>query len=99
MGYFLARQGRRFLILEASDAVGSAWRERWESLVLFTPRRYDDLPELRFPGDPDGYPTRDEVISYLEQYAASFDLPIELNSPVRSLKVGTTRLSSRLLAG
>lgn len=88
MGYFLARQGRRFVIFEASDAVGSAWRERWKSLVLFTPRRYDELPELRFPGDPDGYPSRDEVISYLEQYAASFDLPIELNSPVRSLKVG-----------
>jgi putative flavoprotein involved in K+ transport len=88
MGYFLARQGRRFLILEASGAVGSAWRERWTSLVLFTPRRYDELPELRFPGDPDGYPNRDEVISYLEQYAASFDLPIEFNSPVRSLRVG-----------
>jgi putative flavoprotein involved in K+ transport len=85
MGYFLARQGRRFTIFEAGGAVGSAWRERWESLVLFTPRRYDALPGLAFPGEPDGYPDRDEVIDYLERYAATFELPIELNSPVRSL--------------
>jgi putative flavoprotein involved in K+ transport len=85
MGYFLGRQGRRFVILEAADAVGAAWRSRWDSLVLFTPRRYSALPELAFAGDPDGYPTRDEVIAYLEQYAVSFELPIELNSAVRSL--------------
>lgn len=86
IGYFLARQGRRFVILEAADAVGAAWRERWDSLLLFTPRCYDALPGLAFPGDPDGYPTRDEVIAYLEQYAIAFDLPIEFNSAVRSLR-------------
>ena len=85
IGYFLARQGRRFVIFEAAEAVGPAWRDRWDSLVLFTARRYDALPGLAFPGDPDGYPTRDEVIAYLGQYAATFDLPIELDSPVRSL--------------
>ena len=85
IGYFLARQGRRFVILEAADAVGAAWRSRWDSLVLFTPRRYDALPGLAFPGDSEGYPTRDEVIAYLNQYAARFDLPIEFNSAVSSL--------------
>ena len=52
VGYFLARHGRRFVIFEAAGAVGSAWRDRWDSLVLFTPRRYDSLPGLAFPGDP-----------------------------------------------
>jgi putative flavoprotein involved in K+ transport len=85
IGYFLARAGRRFVILEGADSVGSAWRSRWESLTLFTPRRYDNLPGLDFPGDPDGYPTRDEVVAYLEEYAGAFDLPIELNSAARSL--------------
>ena len=93
IGHFLARQGRRFVILEAADAVGAAWRGRWDSLVLFTPRRYDALPGLAFPGDPDGYPTRDEVIAYLEQYAATFELPIEFDSPVRSLTPGGRRRS------
>jgi putative flavoprotein involved in K+ transport len=88
MGYFLARQGRRFVILERADSIGSAWRERWESLTLFTPRRYSALPGLLFPGDPDGYPTRDEVIAYLERYAEAFQLPIELSSEVKNLELG-----------
>jgi putative flavoprotein involved in K+ transport len=86
LGHFLAEQGRRFVILDAADSVGSAWRSRWDSLLLFTPRRYDALPGLAFPGAPDGYPTRDEVVAYLERYAAHFRLPIELSSPVRSLR-------------
>jgi putative flavoprotein involved in K+ transport len=85
MGYFLARQGRQFVILDGAASVGAAWRARWDSLTLFTPRRYDSLPGLVFPGEPDGYPTRDEVIEYLESYAETFKLPIALDSQVRSL--------------
>lgn len=85
MGYFLAQQGRRFVMFDSADSVGSAWRDRWDSLVLFTSRRYDSLPGLTFPGDLDGYPTRDEVVAYLQQYAAFNELPIEFNSPVQSL--------------
>jgi putative flavoprotein involved in K+ transport len=85
IGYFLRRQGLRFVILDRADSIGSAWRERWESLTLFTPRRYNSLPGMAFAGDPDGYPNRDEVIAYLERYAETFDLPIRLNSPARRL--------------
>jgi putative flavoprotein involved in K+ transport len=84
MGYFLKEQGRHFLIVEARS-IASAWRERWESLTLFTPRRYSSPPGLPFPGDPDGYPTRDEVIAYLEEYADKFEFPVEEHTPVRSL--------------
>ncbi|MGH3057849.1 MAG: flavin-containing monooxygenase [Gaiellaceae bacterium] len=91
MGYFLARQGRRFVILDGADSIGAAWRDRWDSLVLFTPRRYDALPGLAFPGDPDGYPTRDEVIAYLERYAATFELPVELGNAVTSLTAADGR--------
>jgi putative flavoprotein involved in K+ transport len=85
IGYFLSREGRHFTILEASDSISPAWRSRWDSLVLFTPRRYDSLPGLPFPGDPDGYPGREEVIDYLESYASTFELPVQLNSAVRSI--------------
>jgi putative flavoprotein involved in K+ transport len=88
IGYFLKRQGRRFVILERADAIAPAWRDRWESLTLFTPRRYSALPRLAFPGDPEGYPSRDEVIAYLERYAERFELPVELNSEVTQLGRG-----------
>ena len=86
IGHLLSLQGRRFVILEAEASVAAAWRTRWDSLVLFTPRRYDSLPGRAFPGDPDGYPTRDEVIAYLDDYAEAQALPVQLDSAVRSLK-------------
>jgi putative flavoprotein involved in K+ transport len=85
IGRELARAGRRFVILEAA-AVAAAWRERWDSLVLFTPRRYSGLPGLPFPGEPDAYPTRDEVVAYLERYASELELPVRLDSRVRSVR-------------
>ena len=95
IGHALAEQGKRFVILEAADSVGSAWRNRWDSLVLFTPRRYDALPGLAFPGDPDGYPTRDEVVAYLERYAEHFELPIELSTPGALADKDARRLRAR----
>jgi putative flavoprotein involved in K+ transport len=82
MGHYLRQQGRRFIVFERGESIAPAWRERWDSLTLFTPRRYSALPGLPFPGDPDGYPTRDEVIAYLGRYAETFELPIELDSEV-----------------
>ena len=49
IGHHLARQGRRFTILEAAAAAAAAWRERWDSLRLFTPARYDSLRGMPFP--------------------------------------------------
>jgi len=94
IGRHLAEQGRQFAIFEADEAVGTAWRGRWDSLVLFTPRRYDGLPGLPFPGEPDGYPTRDEVVGYLDEYARAFGLPVRLEAPVRRVlgENGTFRL-------
>jgi putative flavoprotein involved in K+ transport len=85
IGYFLAQQGRDFTILEAESTPAAAWRDRWDSLELFTPVRYDSLPGLAFPGDPDGYPGRDDVVAYLTEYARSFELPVELDSRVRGV--------------
>ncbi len=85
IGYFLARQERDFTILEAAGEPAAAWRERWDSLKLFTPARYDGLPGLEFPGDPERHPGRDEVAAYLSDYARHFDLPVELNSRVHAI--------------
>jgi putative flavoprotein involved in K+ transport len=86
IGYHLAKQGTDFTILEAAAEPAAAWRERWDSLKLFTSARYDSLPGMAFPGDPDRYPTRDEVADYLTDYAREFNLPVELNSRVRAVR-------------
>jgi putative flavoprotein involved in K+ transport len=86
IGRLLAQQGRRFVILEAAGEPAAAWRTRWDSLRLFTPVRYDSLPGLPFPGDPDSYPCRDDVIAYLTDYAQRFELPVELDSRVLAVR-------------
>jgi putative flavoprotein involved in K+ transport len=76
VGYHLARRDRPFVILDADQRPGDAWRRRWDSLRLFTPARYSGLPGWPFPAPPFSYPTRDEVADFLEAYAARFDLPV-----------------------
>lgn len=67
--------------------VGDPWRRRWDSLRLFTPAFYNGLPGSPFPADdPDHLPTRLEVASYLEDYARENELPIQLETEVRSLR-------------
>ena len=75
-GHQLASHGLRFVILDANDRIGDSWRNRWDSLRLFTPARYDSLPEMSFPARNLSYPTKDETADYLEAYAANFDLPV-----------------------
>jgi putative flavoprotein involved in K+ transport len=82
MGYWLKRKSRSFLLLEAGPGIGESWRQRYDSLVLFTPRRYSALPGLVFPGDPEGRPTKDEMANYLQTYADHFALPIQLDTRV-----------------
>jgi putative flavoprotein involved in K+ transport len=75
-GYHLARLGLEFVILEASERVGDAWRRRWDSLRLFTPARFDALDGMSFPAPGDSFPTKDEMADYLEAYAARHCLPV-----------------------
>ncbi|MBX6342512.1 MAG: NAD(P)-binding domain-containing protein, partial [Thermomicrobiaceae bacterium] len=63
-----------------------SWRRRFDSLALFTPRAYSALPGLPVPGDPNGYPTKDEIADYLEAYAQHFGLPVTLGTGVARLE-------------
>lgn len=85
-GYHLQRHGLRFAILAADRRVGDTWRDRWDSLELFTPAFFDGLPGLDFPAeDRDHLPKKDEMADYLETYAETFDLPVELDTRVTRL--------------
>jgi putative flavoprotein involved in K+ transport len=77
VGYYLARRGSEFTILDGAPRVGDSWRNRWDSLRLFTPAKYNRLPGMRFPAARWSFPTKDEMADYLESYAARFDLPVQ----------------------
>src|SRR5438552_7241222 len=86
VGYYLKKQGRPFVILDANEQIGGSWRTRtWTSLRLFTPARYDGLPGWGFPAAGWSYPTARETADYLEAHAARFDLPIRTETPVSRL--------------
>ncbi|TDV45348.1 flavin-containing monooxygenase [Actinophytocola oryzae] len=65
----LRQAGRAPVILEAGEEPVGSWPSYYDSLTLFSPARYSSLPGMPFPGDPDCYPHRDEVIDYLRRYA------------------------------
>jgi putative flavoprotein involved in K+ transport len=85
MGYFLATQHRDFVILDAAGRVGDSWRNRWDSLRLFTPAFHSGLPGMPFPAPGNSFPTKDQVADYLEAYAGKFQLPMRLGRRVQSL--------------
>src|SRR5262249_36763691 len=64
---------------------GDAWRNRWDSLRLFTPARYAGLPGLPFPGRGDAFPTKDDVADYLQSYAKHFQIPVRNGIKVDTL--------------
>lgn len=84
-GYHLARHGRSFVALDAGRRIGDHWRERWDSLRLYSPARSDGLPGMRFPAPAYHYPTGQEMGDYLEAYAARFDLPVRSGVRVERL--------------
>jgi putative flavoprotein involved in K+ transport len=84
-GYHLAKRDLPFVILDANERVGDAWRKRWDSLRLFTPARYDGLQGWRFPAPAFSFPTKDEMADYLEAYAARFELPVQTGVEVDGL--------------
>jgi putative flavoprotein involved in K+ transport len=85
-GYYLRQSGIPFLILDAEPRSGQSWRERWDSLVLFTVARYSELPGVPFPGDPEHFPGKDEIADYLETYARTFELPVRHGARVVELE-------------
>ena len=85
VGYHLARRERSVVILDANERIGDSWRERWDSLRVFTPARYDGLPGWSFPAPAWSYPTKDEVADYLESYAARYRLPVRTGMRVDGL--------------
>ena len=92
VGRSLARRNLSFVILDADDRIGDSWRNRWDSLRLFTPARYNGLTGMPFPAPAHSFPTKDEMADYLEGYAAHFELPVQSGIKVDKLSREGDRL-------
>jgi len=86
-GYYLREHQADYLILAADEHIGDPWRNRWDSLRLFTPTFYNNLPGLKFPGKhPEYLPFKDEIADYLATYVDAFALPVQLDTLVTAVE-------------
>ena len=84
-GYHLARRRQDFVILESHERIGDVWRNRFDSLKLYSPAQYDGLPGMPMPMPRWTWPNKDDMADYLEAYAARFELPIRTGVRVDGL--------------
>jgi putative flavoprotein involved in K+ transport len=85
VGYHLKQRNLPFVILDANPRIGDSWRNRWDSLRLFTPARFDGLAGMPFPAGPHTFPTKNEMGDYLAAYATRFALPVRSGTVVDGL--------------
>ena len=78
VSYCLKQRGIEHIIFEKQN-IGHEWRSRrWDTFCLVTPNWQCQLPGYPYPGnDPYGFMPKDEIVKYLEDYAASFNPPIK----------------------
>lgn len=91
MSYCLKERGVDHIIFEKNQ-IGYSWRaKRWDSFCLVTPNWQCKLPGFPYPGnDPFGFMQKEEIVQYIEAYAASFAPPIQEGVEVlRVCKSGT----------
>ena len=86
VGARLKACGLDALILEQSDAVAPVWRRHYDRLHLHTDRGHSALPGLPMPSSYGRYPSRAQVVEYLESYATRFDLKPRFKASVRQVR-------------
>lgn len=86
MAYHLKALNKDYIILDANSEVGAPWLKRWDSLKLFTPSEFNNLPGLKFPHRKGHYADKYEIADYLKSYVQKFEIPVHLNQKVTSLK-------------
>ncbi|MED1602967.1 NAD(P)/FAD-dependent oxidoreductase [Alkalihalophilus marmarensis] len=84
MAYAL-KEKKKTLILDENEQTGDSWKKRYDSLRLFTPRKYSELFDFTFRGDPKGFPHKDEVVSYLQEFETRNQLSVLHNQQVIKL--------------
>jgi cation diffusion facilitator CzcD-associated flavoprotein CzcO len=78
--------GLNVAVLEKADSVGAVWRRHYDRLHLHTDRNHSALPDMAMPPEYPTYPSRGQMVAYLENYAARFDIQPILNTEVACIR-------------
>jgi cation diffusion facilitator CzcD-associated flavoprotein CzcO len=78
--------GLKAAVLEKADTVGSAWRRHYDRLHLHTDRGHSGLPGMAMPKSFPAYPSRAQMVDYLEAYAARFAISPAFNTTVSNAR-------------
>jgi len=86
MAYHLKQSQKEFLVVDGGTGIGASWLSRWDSLKLFTPTEYNNLPGLKFDAPKGYYPNKFEVANYFKSYVEHFDIPVQFNTLITSVR-------------
>jgi putative flavoprotein involved in K+ transport len=86
MAYHLKIMGKKFIVIDGEKEIGASWLNRWDSLKLFTPTEYNHLPGLKFDASKGHYPTKFEVANYFKLYVSKFNIPVQFDTLVTSVR-------------
>ena len=81
----LQKQGIAYTIIEKGSRVGGPWHEHYDRLHLHTSKRFSNLPYKKFPSSVPRYPSRQQVIDYLEDYGRTFNIDPVFNTEALSI--------------
>ena len=85
MSYYLNKKNKDYLVVDKEDEIGASWLNRWDSLTLFTPSEFNNMPGMEFPASKGHYPSKTEVANYFKEYVAKFEIPIQLNTLIEKI--------------
>ncbi len=85
-GTYLKRAGRSYVILDGHERIGDNWRERYDSLRLFTPAHSIGIAGDRYRSKGATAPTKDAFADYLESYASRTGLNVRSGVRVERLR-------------
>lgn len=86
MAYYLKKQEKNILLLDKGNEIGYSWLNRWDSLQLFTPSEYNNMPGFKFPKGKGYYPSKFEVANYFKLYVKKYNLPLQLDQLVTKIE-------------
>lgn len=82
----LQNQGLDYVVIEKQSKVASPWHNHYDRLHLHTNKRVSHLPYKKFDKTIPRYPSRQQVIEYLEDYQKELNIQPIFNTEAKSIK-------------